>query len=186
MHNNIFLLAFGEGIDREGDAVQGNRQGQSHIQERQAHGGEGSGLTDGQGQSKQTGTKAEAVAPAHTARKVDVVEDAALSQQEEGKGEQAEQIQGALRHTGNLRIIPEQLNAGNQRPADREQEGHGAAAVDVFPKVANTQPEKAQTAQKGERNQQTGQQDSSKHRAVEQGEQEKQVGDTTANHRSSQ
>lgn len=79
--------------------------------------------------------------------KVDVAQDAALTHQEESEAQQTQQIKGTFWHSGNLWIVSEHLNTGNQRPDKREQKGKRSAIGNVFFKVTDTEMQKNNSAQ---------------------------------------
>lgn len=70
----------------------------------------------------------------------------ALTHQEEGEAQQTQQIKGTFWHSGNLWIVAEHLNTGNQCPDKWEQKGKRSAIGNVFFKVADTEMQKNNSA----------------------------------------
>lgn len=138
---------YGADIGRKCDAVKGEDKGEKDIEQRQRHRGKCNDFTDRHGQTEQGGAQSESADPAGSFGKINIVEQSGLSHQKKSEREQAEQIEGTLRHTGNLRILLKHLNAVNQCPNEREQKGEGVAVGDVFPEIADSESDKDDAAE---------------------------------------
>lgn len=139
-------------IGRKRDAVKGKDKGEKDIEQRQRHRGKCDDFTDGHSKTEQGGAQSESADPAGSFGKINIVEQACLPHQEKGKGKQAKQIEGSFRHTGNLRVLLEHLNTVNQRPNQGKQKGKGIAVGDTFFQVADSKPDKDDTAEDCHRN----------------------------------
>ena len=115
-----------------------------YIEDRQAHRRKFSNLTGSHGKSEQRSTHAKSIDPTNSLDKVDIAQDAALTHQEEGEAQQTQQIKGTFWHSGNLWIVAEHLNTGNQRPDKWEQKGKRSAIGNVFFKSSRYRDAKKQ------------------------------------------
>lgn len=138
---------YGADIGRKCDAVKGEDKGEKDIEQRQRHRGKCNDFTDRHGQTEQSGAQSERADPTGSFGKINIIKQACLPHQEKSEREQAKQIEGSFRHTGNLRILLKHLNAVNQCPNEREQKGEGVAVGDAFPEIADSESDKDDAAE---------------------------------------
>ena len=100
--------------------------------------------------------------------------------------QQTQQIKGTFWHSGNLWIVAEHLNTGNQRPDTWEQKGKRSAIGNVFFKVADTEMQKNNSAQSRHYNLKGSNNQGREHNSGKSGrEQIHQMNHTACNHQSS-